>query len=145
MIRQAIKRRGLRFPRPASHTRSDMTIGGGRVIVIEDDEGMREAMQSLLGAAGMATTVYASAEALLATDKLDEVRCIVSDVRLPAMSGLELLRELRRRVACPPVILITAHDSRAVRSEARQCGACAYLPKPFTGTALLDAIARFTR
>ncbi|MCC6194455.1 MAG: response regulator [Burkholderiales bacterium] len=112
--------------------------------MIEDDEGMREAIASLLTAAGLATTVYASAETLLAAGIPAHTRCIVSDVRLPSMSGLDLLGELRQRGACPPVILITAHDSPAMRSEASRRGAAAYLPKPFGGAALLEAIARAT-
>lgn len=110
------------------------------MLVIEDDEGMREAVESLLNAAGYATTAYASAEALLAANTLEGARCIVSDIRLPAMSGLELLDQLRGRGACPPVILMTAHDSSAMRQEARRHGAVAYLPKPFESGALLAAI-----
>jgi FixJ family two-component response regulator len=117
-----------------------MATGGGRVLVIEDDEGMREAVESLLNAAGYATTAYASAEALLAANTLEGARCIVSDIRLPAMSGLELLDQLRERGACPPVILMTAHDSPAMRQEACRHGAVAYLPKPFESGALLAAI-----
>lgn len=109
--------------------------------MIEDDEGMREAIESLLGAAGIATSVFASAEALLAAGALTDVRCIVSDIKLPAMSGLELLAELNRRGERPPVILITAHDSPATRREADQCGAAGYLSKPFSGATLLEAIA----
>lgn len=119
-----------------------MATRGGRIVLIEDDEGMREAIESLLTAAGFATAAYASAEALLASDALEEVRCYVSDVRLPAMSGFELVSELRRRNASAPVILITAHDSPAMRSDAMRRGVAEYLPKPFAGTALLDAIAR---
>lgn len=117
-----------------------MAIAGGRVLVIEDDQGMREAIESLLNAAGYATSSYASAEALIAAGTPADARCIVSDVRLPAMSGLELITALRARGACPPVILITAHDSPAQRSEAGRRGAAAYLPKPFAGCALLAAI-----
>jgi two-component system response regulator FixJ len=117
-----------------------MAICGGRVVVIEDDEGMREAIESLLGAAGCATTSFASAEALLAAGVPADARCIVSDIRLPKMSGLELVAELRRRGASVPMILITAHDSPAMRGEVTRCDAIAYLPKPFAGTALLDAI-----
>ncbi len=117
-----------------------MAIGGGRVLVIEDDEGMRQAIESLLDAAGYATSSYASAEALIAAGPPEDARCIVSDIRLPAMSGLELVTELRARGARLPVILITAHDSPALRSEAGQRGAAAYLPKPFGSAALLAAI-----
>lgn len=117
-----------------------MAIGGGRVLVIEDDEGMREAIESLLNAAGYATSSYASAEALLTAGTPADARCIVSDIRLPAISGLELISELRARGACPPVILITGHDSPALRSEAGLRGAAAYLPKPFARSDLLAAI-----
>lgn len=117
-----------------------MANRGGRVLVIEDDESMREAIESLLKAAGYATTVYASAEALLSAGTPGDARCIVSDVRLPGMSGLELVSELRARGAPLPVILVTAHDSPAVRGEAALRGAAAYLPKPFERCALLASI-----
>lgn len=119
-----------------------MAASEGRIIVVEDDEGMREAIESLLGAAGFATTSYASAEALLAAGALDGVRCIVSDIRLPAMSGLELLSVLRKRGDVPPAILITGHDTSALRTEAGRRGAAAYLPKPFGAVELLGAITR---
>ena len=117
-----------------------MALGGGRVLVIDDDEGMREAIESLLNAAGYPTSSYASAEALIAAGTPEDARCIVSDIRLPAMSGFELITELRASGACPPVILITAHDSPRLRREAGQRGAAAYLPKPFARCALLAAI-----
>ena len=117
-----------------------MAIGGGRVLVVEDDEGMREAIESLLKAAGYATSAYASAEALIAAGTPEDARCIVSDIRLSAMSGLELITELRARGTRLPVILVTAHDSPALRSEAGLRGAAAYLPKPFARAALLAAI-----
>jgi two-component system response regulator FixJ len=119
-----------------------VTASGERVLVVEDDEGMREAIESLLGAAGFKTAGYASAEALLGAAALEGVRCIVSDVRLPAMSGLDLLGALRARGDAPPVILITAHDSAALCDEAGRRGAAAYLPKPFAASELLGAIAR---
>lgn len=118
-----------------------MATIGQRVLVIEDDEGMREAIESLLGAAGYATASFASAEALLAAGAVDGACCIVSDIRLPAMSGLELIDELHRRHdACPPVILVTAHDATAIRDGAARRGA-AYLAKPFAGAELLQAVA----
>ena len=115
---------------------------GGRVLVVDDDEGMREAIESLLGAAGFATVTYASAEALLAGELIGEALCIVSDLKLPAMSGFDLLAELRTRESRPPVIMITAHDDPGVRSEAARLGAAGYLAKPFGGHALLAAIER---
>ena len=113
---------------------------GSKVLVVEDDEGMREAIESLLAAAGIESAVYASAEAMLAGGALDCATCIISDLKLPAMSGLGLLTALRVRGASPPFILVTAHDSPGVRGEAERLGAAACLAKPFSGRALLEAI-----
>ena len=113
---------------------------GGVVLVVEDDDSMREAMGRLLNAAGFEAVAYGSAEALLATGGGAGAVCVVSDFKLPAMSGLELLSELVARGSWPPVILVTAHDSPQLRDEARRRGAAAYLAKPFAGSALLAAI-----
>ncbi len=123
-----------------------MVMGsGGRILVVDDDEGMREALTNLLDAAGFQSAAYASAEALLADGALDGALCVISDVRLPAMSGLDLLTELRTRGVCTPVIAITAHDEPGVRSEAQRRGAVTYLAKPFQGGALLAAIEDVAR
>jgi FixJ family two-component response regulator len=110
------------------------------VIVVEDDEGMREAIESLLDAAGIGSESYASAEALLDSGAVGGAACVVTDLKLQGMSGLQLLDALNLRGPHPPVILITAHDSPAARNEAASRGAAAYLAKPFLGSALLAAI-----
>jgi two-component system response regulator FixJ len=115
---------------------------GGRVLVVDDDESMREAIESLLDVAGFESTVYDSAEDLLAADGVEDALCVISDIKLPAMSGMELLTKLRARAARPPVIIITAHDAPGVHDDAMRRGAAAYLAKPFPGSALLGAIAR---
>ena len=112
----------------------------GLVLVVEDNELMRDAIDNLLDAAGFSGIAYASAEALLAGARVDDGVCIVSDVRLPGISGFELSTRLRAGGTQTPVILIAARDGRAERSKARRCGAAAYLAKPFTGSALLQAI-----
>jgi FixJ family two-component response regulator len=112
----------------------------GKVLLAEDDDSMREAIAALLDAAGIASTGYASAEALLAGGAVDEARCVISDIRLPVMSGLDLLALLRSRVAAPPVIMITGHDAPNLRRDAQRLGASAYLTKPFEGNTLLAAI-----
>lgn len=118
-----------------------MPLGSQRkVLVVEDDEGMREAIESLLDAAGIASVSYASAEALLDSGDVGGAACVITDLMLQGMSGLQLLDTLNHRGPHPPVILITAHDSPAVRSEAASHGAAAYLAKPFLGSALLAAI-----
>ena len=113
---------------------------GTRVLVVEDDDGMREAIERLLNAAGFTTAVYGSAEELLAVGPVGGDACVVSDLKLPAMSGLELLAELRRHSWRGPLILITAHDSPGVRKAAKQSGVAGYLAKPFLGSTLLAAI-----
>src|SRR5436190_10636185 len=118
---------------------------GRRVLVVDDDDGMREAIESLLDAAGFETASYASAEALLAGGAVEDALCVISDLKLPVMSGFELLIELRARGDGPPVIVITAHDEPGMRDDAARHGAIAYLPKPFLGSALLAAIETVAR
>ena len=113
---------------------------GKRVLVVEDDESMRQATERLLNASGFATAVYGSAEELLAVGPAEGDACVVSDLKLPGMSGLELLAELRTRGRVRPLILITAHDSPDVRKEAERNGVAGYLAKPFLGSALVALI-----
>src|SRR5437763_7052876 len=110
------------------------------VIVVEDDDSMREAIETLLDAAGIRTRTFGSAEALLSEDSIEGAVCVISDLKLPSMSGLELLTVLRARATAPPVILITAHDGPGIRAEAERRGAAGYLAKPFAGKVLLAAI-----
>jgi DNA-binding response OmpR family regulator len=110
------------------------------ILVVEDDESVRESIKGLLGAAGFNAKVYASAESLLADGTSEDTLCVISDLNLPAMSGLDLLTELRRMGSGTPVIIITAFDSASNRQTALDRGAAAYLPKPFPRHALLSAI-----
>jgi FixJ family two-component response regulator len=117
-------------------------VGGrGRVVlVVEDDASMREAIETLLSVAGFSAVLYGSAEEILAADVGELPFCVISDLNLPVMSGLDLLTELRRRSGQARVIIITAYDSAPTRAEALRRGAVQYLAKPFPGSALLAAI-----
>jgi len=117
-----------------------VTRPGGRVLVVEDDDSMRDAIEKLLGAAGFRCAAYTCADAMLAQKVDEDLMCVISDLRLPGMSGLELLAALRERHVTAPFILITAHDSPSVREAAQRGGAAAYLAKPFRGTALLRSL-----
>jgi FixJ family two-component response regulator len=120
---------------------TSMAVDTGRkVLLVEDDNSMREAIERLLGAGGYATTVFTSAEALLAEGVDLTAVCVVSDLILPAMSGLELLDRLQVQAGAPPFILITAHDTPGLREEAVRHGAAGYLAKPFRGTELLATV-----
>ena len=118
-----------------------MSPPGGNVLVVEDDNSLRTAIERLLQTAGMTCRTYTSAEELLMDGTTDDAACVVCDLKLPAMSGLDLLATLRSRGAAIPLILITAHDSPALREQAVREGAQGYLAKPFRGTALLAAVA----
>jgi len=117
-----------------------MVTAGPKVLVVDDDESMREAIERLLDAAGFEPIAYASAEAALAEGAGRDAVCVISDLKLPAMSGLELLAELRARGQQQPLILITAYDAPGRGEDAMRRGAAAYLVKPFHGTALLAAV-----
>jgi FixJ family two-component response regulator len=110
------------------------------VLVVEDDDSMREEIEQLLNEAGFGCAVYTSADALLARGVDADTACVISDLRLPGMSGLELLAALRVRDISLPFILITAHDAPGLRQKAMGCGATAYLAKPFRGTTLLETV-----
>jgi FixJ family two-component response regulator len=116
-------------------------MSGKDIVVVEDDSGLRQALQKLLNAAGYRPAAFESAEALLASGDVDRAGCLVLDIRLPGTSGIELYRQIAARGAAPPVIFITAHDQPALREEAAKLGAAAYLPKPFPGRDLVEAVA----
>ena len=111
-----------------------------RVIVIEDDDSMREALTRLLTAAGFDSTTYTSAEEFLAARIAEGMACVVSDLRLPGISGLDLLAVLSARGELTPFILVTAHDQPGQAEEATRRGAFSYLIKPFRGTVLLETV-----
>ena len=108
--------------------------------IIDDDEAMRDSLDYLLDAASMTVRTYASADAFLAGLDGLEPGCIVTDVRMPGMSGLELLRVLGERGASFPVIVITAHGDVSMAVEAMRGGAIDFLEKPFEEEALLRSI-----
>lgn len=107
------------------------------VAVIEDDEFVRSAIASLLHAAGIDFRAFPSATTFLAEARARDFRCIVSDLQMPGMSGLELLETLRRDGEAPPFVLITAFSSKGARAAALAGGARAFLEKPIDGAALL--------
>jgi FixJ family two-component response regulator len=109
------------------------------IVVVEDDTGMSKAIVRLLRAAGFQPVSFASAEELLQTEAADSATCLVLDIHLPGLSGLELGRLLLKSSHPKPVIFITGQDEAPLRDEARRLG-CAYFRKPFEGSALLAAI-----
>jgi FixJ family two-component response regulator len=110
------------------------------VSVVDDDESIRESLPDLLGEFGFAARAFSSAEAFLSSDCVDKTRCLILDVMMPGMTGLDLQQELTRRGQEIPVVFITARKEETIRARALKQGAVKFLNKPFSDTALLDAL-----
>ena len=110
------------------------------VSIVDDDESVRESLPDLLRQFGFAAQAFSSAEAFLASDLVNETRCLILDVAMPGMSGPDLQRELKGRKKDIPIIFITASGDRTVRSRLLADGGVECLFKPFSDTALLDAL-----
>jgi len=112
------------------------------VSVVDDDLSVRESVPELLKELGFTARAFSSAIEFLASDALSHSSCLILDVTMPVMSGPELFRELRRRNLSVPVVFITARKDEAVRSRLLHDGAVECLFKPFSDTALLDALGK---
>jgi FixJ family two-component response regulator len=110
------------------------------ISIVDDDESMREAIQSLLRSVGFRTQTFASAEQFLQSDQIETTACLILDVRMPGMSGLELQRQLMATQYRIPIVFVTAHGDEEARARALQEGAVEFLLKPFSEEALLNAI-----
>src|SRR5450432_4909920 len=116
-------------------------MAASHITVVDDDASIRESMSSLLRSVGHAVNEFASAEELVASPALDKTDCVITDVRMPGMSGLELQRRLALSHPRLPVILMTAHASDdEVRLRALTDGARDYLAKPLDEEVVLRAI-----
>ncbi len=112
------------------------------VYVVDDDEAVRSSLKLLLKSAGVASEAFGSAQEFLAGYEASQPGCLVLDVRMPGMSGLELQHELNVRGAALPVIFITGHGDIPMAVEAMQHGAFDFLQKPFRDSDLLDRVSR---
>jgi FixJ family two-component response regulator len=110
------------------------------VSIVDDDESVRESLPDLLREVGFATCAFSSAEEFLASECLARTRCLILDVVMPGMSGPALQQELIRRGQDIPIVFISAHFDEAVRAGLLAQGAAGCLLKPFSETALLQAI-----
>jgi FixJ family two-component response regulator len=110
------------------------------VSVVDDDESVRESLPDLLGEFGVAARAFSSAEEFLASDCVGQTKCLILDIAMPGMSGPDLQRELKRCEREIPIIFITASTDKSVRSRQLEQGAVECLFKPFSDTALLEAL-----
>ena len=110
------------------------------VFVVDDDRSVRESLRRLLSSVGMAVEVFPNAQAFLSAPRRDAPGCLVLDVRLPGLSGLDLQRELADSNVTLPIIFLTGHGDIPMSVKAMKAGAIEFLTKPFRGQDLLDAI-----
>ena len=117
-----------------------MTVRRSLVSIVDDDESVRESLPDLIRQLGFDVEAFASAEAFLASEFVNDTRCLVLDIAMPGMSGTDLQRELASRRETIPIVFITASGDRTVRRRLLAEGAVECLFKPFKETALLDAL-----
>jgi len=110
------------------------------VFVIDDDESMREALKSLIRSVGLKVETFASAQEFLQSERPETPACLILDVRMPGLSGLDLQRELTEANINIPIIFITGHGDIPMSVRAMKAGAVEFLTKPFRDQDLLDAI-----
>ena len=112
------------------------------IVLVEDDDGLRRALARMLSVCAFRVLAFATAESARDSAKWDDAACLVADVRLPGMSGFDLLRWLRRSGRGLPAIVITAAASERGRAEATALGVSAYLEKPMHRRGLVAAIRK---
>ena len=110
------------------------------VAIVDDDDSMRDALQGLLKAVGFSSRAFESAEAFLGSGHQRETACLIADIRMPGMSGLELQARLKQEECTVPIIFITAYEDAEVRAQAMKGGAVELLAKPFDHQLLLKIL-----
>jgi FixJ family two-component response regulator len=110
------------------------------VAVVEDDESFRAALQRLLKSGGFSVRSFSSAEDFLNSGQQQKTGCLIADIRMPGMSGLDLQAKLNADHCPIPTIFITAHGDEKIRLQAMRGGAVKFLAKPFDGAVLLEGV-----
>jgi len=110
------------------------------VAIVDDDDLMRSALQGMLKSVGLPSQAFASAEEFLQSGQQQHTACLIADIRMPGMSGLELQAKLNAEHCRIPTIFITAHGDTKMRMQALRAGAVEFLAKPFDDEALLGSV-----
>jgi FixJ family two-component response regulator len=110
------------------------------VVIVDDDDSMRNALGGLLKAVGYPSQAFASAEEFLKSGQQRHTSCLIADIRMPGMSGLELQAQLNAERCKIPIIFITAHGDAKMRIQALRAGAVEFLSKPFDDEVLIDSV-----
>jgi FixJ family two-component response regulator len=115
---------------------------GARISIVDDDESMREAVKALITSMGLSAEDFSSAEAFLNSGRSQAFDCLILDIRMPGLSGLELQRRLAADDSPIPIVFMTALYVEEVRTKAMEAGAVDFLRKPFTEKELVNAIGK---
>jgi FixJ family two-component response regulator len=110
------------------------------ISIVDDDEAVRLALRSLVRSLGYVSNVFASAEEFLQSSHRDETSCLISDIQMPGMNGIELQNRLKILDCSTPVIFVTAFPDERNRARALEAGAIGFLEKPFEGRAMIKLI-----
>src|ERR1700686_2114330 len=110
------------------------------VAIVDDDDLMRGALQGMLKSVGLPSQAFASAEEFLTSGQQHETACLIADIRMPGMSGLELQAKLNAERCRIPTIFITAHGDEKMRMQALRAGAVEFMAKPFDDEILLESV-----
>ena len=110
------------------------------VVIVDDDESMRNALRGLMKEVGLAAQAFASAEEFLDFGHPQQIGCVIADIRMPGMSGLELQARLNAQHCNIPIIFITGHGDEKMRLQALRAGAVEFLSKPFDDEILLESV-----
>ena len=110
------------------------------VAIVDDEEEVRVALEGLLKSAGLTAQAFESAEGFINSGQQSQAACLIADIRMPGMSGLELQAKLNAEGCRIPIIFITAHGDAKMRMQALRAGAVEFLAKPFDDEALLESV-----
>jgi len=111
-----------------------------RIAIVDDDQSVQSALQDLIESEGLSTLCFGSAEEFLDSGAQNEAGCLIADIRMPGMSGIELQAKLKADRCRIPIIFITAHGDAKMRIQAMRDGAVEFLTKPFDNAVLLETV-----
>jgi len=114
--------------------------GSRFIVIVDDDWSVQVALQDLIESEGLSTLCFGSAEQFLDSGAQHKAACLIADIRMPGMSGLELQTKLKAERCRVPIIFITAHGDAKMQDQALRDGALKFLAKPFDNTVLLEAV-----
>ena len=110
------------------------------VAIVDDDQSVQNALKDLMESVGISARCFGSAQEFLASDERDRTACLIADIRMPGMSGLELQAKLKSEGSLIPIIFMTAHNDSKTKMQAIKAGAIEFLSKPFDDEVLLEKV-----